>query len=339
MIKNAINTLSDSSIFPDSIHGPTLLNLPSNIHICHFYKKKEDLIELLFPFFKEGLKKNEFCLWGVTSPLNVELATNALNKELNGTLSNFIKSGQIEIFDITELYGKESFDAMAVKDGFLKKVFSALGKGWNGFRCDGMTSGINLKNWKNFQTYEIEISRSLPEASTAICSYDLNTLTPENIIEVVSAHQACLVKKYGGWTVQQSVEHIALNESRRKEQEFRELADTIPQLAWIADNQGNIYWHNKRWHDYTGISVNQSINGGWEDAHDPTELPVLFKIWKQSNERICPFEVTLRLRNSKNTFSPFLIKMMPLQDQNGMIRKWIGIGTNHLDLPFHFKKP
>lgn len=41
-------------------------------HICQFYETKEDLTDILVPYFKAGLENNELCLWVTSQPLEVE---------------------------------------------------------------------------------------------------------------------------------------------------------------------------------------------------------------------------------------------------------------------------
>jgi hypothetical protein len=174
---------------------------PVNTHICHFYKSERDLLELLTPYFKEGLLQSEFCLWGVSAPLTVASAKRALDEALGGTLDSYVAKGQIEIFDVGRLYGNGIFDAMAVKDAFLVKVNQSRKLGWPAFRCDGMASGVDPKNWRNYQTYEAEVTRNMRSSTLALCSYDITTLSAENVIDVVNTHQACLMKKNGAWYV------------------------------------------------------------------------------------------------------------------------------------------
>src|SRR5688572_9682900 len=87
-----------------------LFRFPTNTHICHFYRTKEDLLDVMVPFFSQGLARNEFCLWGVTSPLSVEIATAALG-EVVDDIDSYQESQQLEIFDIGLLYGDSEFDA------------------------------------------------------------------------------------------------------------------------------------------------------------------------------------------------------------------------------------
>jgi len=48
---------------------------------------------------------------------------------------------------------------------------------------------------------------------------------------------------------------------RESESRFHLLADSIPQLAWMANSDGWIFWYNKRWFDYTGTTLEQME--GW----------------------------------------------------------------------------
>ena len=56
---------------------------------------------------------------------------------------------------------------------------------------------------------------------------------------------------------------------RESEARFRELADNISQFAWTADQAGWIYWYNKRWLDYTGITLDEMQGSGWQKVHHP----------------------------------------------------------------------
>ena len=62
------------------------------------------------------------------------------------------------------------------------------------------------------------------------------------------------------------VEEEALREG---EEQFRTLADNIPQLAWMARPDGWIFWYNRRWYEYTGTTLEQMEGWGWQAVHDP----------------------------------------------------------------------
>jgi hypothetical protein len=39
-----------------------LLDMPWGSHVCQFYERKEDLVKMLVPYFKQGLEKNDACV-------------------------------------------------------------------------------------------------------------------------------------------------------------------------------------------------------------------------------------------------------------------------------------
>ena len=52
--------------------------------------------------------------------------------------------------------------------------------------------------------------------------------------------------------------------SASSSEEFYALADNIPALAWMAYADGNIFWYNRRWYDYTGTTAETQFGTGWE---------------------------------------------------------------------------
>ena len=50
---------------------------------------------------------------------------------------------------------------------------------------------------------------------------------------------------------------------RQSENQFRTLANSIPQLAWMADAKGSIFWYNQRWYDFIGARRGDAEGWGW----------------------------------------------------------------------------
>jgi hypothetical protein len=86
-------------------------DVPWETHFCQFYQTKEDLIDILVPYFEAGLENNEFCMWITSEPLNSEDAKRALKKKVKN-LDDYITKGQIEMLDYSQWYTKpEYFDS------------------------------------------------------------------------------------------------------------------------------------------------------------------------------------------------------------------------------------
>lgn len=136
---------------------------------------------------------------------------------------------------------------------------------------------------------------------------------------------ALLVNAFNEMLLQIQTRDSALQES---EQQFRSLADSIPQLAWMADNQGNLFWYNRRWFEYTGTSQDQMAGWGWAAVHDPQVLPQVMEKWRLSVATGEPFEMTFPLRGADGVYRQFLTLAMPVRDTHGAIVRWFGSNTD-----------
>ncbi|MCA1596211.1 MAG: PAS domain S-box protein, partial [Chloroflexi bacterium] len=118
---------------------------------------------------------------------------------------------------------------------------------------------------------------------------------------------------------------------RETEGKFRLLADTIPQLAWVADPDGYIFWYNQRWHEYTGTTPQEMEGWGWQKVHDPQVLPDVLDRWIRSISSGEPFDMVFPLRGADGLFRPFLTRVSPLRDDAGKIVNWFGTNTDISD--------
>ena len=115
---------------------------------------------------------------------------------------------------------------------------------------------------------------------------------------------------------------------RQSEQQFRTLADSIPNLAWWANGNGYITWYNRRWYEYTGTTHEQMEGWGWQSVHDPNELPRVLERWRASLATGEPFDMIFPLRGADGVFRPFLTRVMPLKDEEGRVTRWFGTNTD-----------
>lgn len=115
---------------------------------------------------------------------------------------------------------------------------------------------------------------------------------------------------------------------RESEAQFRQLANSIPQLAWMAKPTGEVFWYNDRWYAYTGTTLEQTSGWGWECVHDPEMLPVIKERWLESLSSGEPFEMDVPLRGTDGAFRWFLTRVEPVLDSSGTIVMWFGTNTD-----------
>ncbi len=118
---------------------------------------------------------------------------------------------------------------------------------------------------------------------------------------------------------------FALKES---EERFRSFADSIQNLAWMADSEGWIYWYNQRWYDYTGTTFDEMQGWGWGKVHHPDHVESVVNYVKKAWYRPVPFELTFPLRGKNGDYRWFLTRCVPVKNKDGEIVRWIGTNTD-----------
>jgi len=124
----------------------------------------------------------------------------------------------------------------------------------------------------------------------------------------------------------------ALDEIRTSETKLRQVIDTIPTLAWCNLADGPNEFLNKRWHEYTGLSPEESHGWGWQVAFHPEDLPALMEKWRELLVSGEPGEIEARLRRHDGVFRWFLIRVEPLRDPTGKVIRWYGTSTDIQEL-------
>jgi len=115
---------------------------------------------------------------------------------------------------------------------------------------------------------------------------------------------------------------------RTSEEELRALANSIPQLAWIANFDGAMSWYNERWYEYTGTVPSQVLGDGWQQVYDPDCLPSMMEHWAASVRSGQPFEMEFPIRGADGHFRWFLTRANPVRDASGHLLRWFGTSTD-----------
>jgi PAS domain S-box-containing protein len=110
------------------------------------------------------------------------------------------------------------------------------------------------------------------------------------------------------------------------ERQFRTLADSIPQLVWMAEADGHIFWFNRHWYDYTGAAL--AGDHDWQSFLAPDAEWDARYYWAQALEAGTALEVELPLLGSNGQSGPFLTRIIPLRDAAGSVYRWIGTHIN-----------
>jgi len=117
-------------------------------------------------------------------------------------------------------------------------------------------------------------------------------------------------------------------EAAAREQQFLTLANSISQLAWIADGEGSIFWYNDRWYDYTGTTLEEMQGWGWQKVHHPDEVARVVERIKVAFATGEPWEDTFPLRSKTGEYRWFLSRALPITNEEGRVVRWFGTNTD-----------
>ncbi len=120
----------------------------------------------------------------------------------------------------------------------------------------------------------------------------------------------------------------ALAAIKDSETNLRRVIDTIPTLAWCNSPDGPNEFLNKRWHEYTGRSHEESTGWGWQAAFHPEDVPPMMKKWRELLASGEPGEIEARLRRHDGVYRWFLIRVEPFRDERGRLLRWYGTSTD-----------
>jgi PAS domain S-box-containing protein len=115
---------------------------------------------------------------------------------------------------------------------------------------------------------------------------------------------------------------------QESEEKFRTMANSIPQLAWIARADGYIFWFNQRWYEYTGTTLEQVEGWGWQSVYDPRVIMTVIEKWQGAINAGKPFEMEFPLRGADGRLRTFLTRVQPLKDAAGRVLQWFGTNTD-----------
>jgi PAS domain S-box-containing protein len=199
-------------------------DVPWGTHFCHFYETKEDLLDMLIPYFKAGLENNEFCMWIVYDPLDVEEARNAL-KGASTEAERHLEAGDIEIVPHTQWYLKGGvFDLQRIIDGWENKLTQAVEKGYAGMRVNGNEGWLTEKDWKNFAAYEKKRSELIADKRMIVlCSYPLTVTKAAELFDVARTHEFVIAKRHGNW------EFLETQELKQTKADLKRLNEDVEQ--------------------------------------------------------------------------------------------------------------
>ncbi len=133
-------------------------------------------------------------------------------------------------------------------------------------------------------------------------------------------------------TNQQTEDESRAGSGPERDDGFRLLVETIPQLVWRARADGDWVWSSRQWQDFTGQSDGASRHRGWLATVHPDDRAHTEAAWAgaQAEGRL-RIEHRL-LQAATGGYRWFETRALPARDADGRVREWFGTATDIHDL-------
>jgi len=177
--------------------------VPWGSHFCIFYETKQDLLDVLVPFFRAGLEQNEFCLWvvGGFEFVTIKAAREALGKRVP-QLEDWLRKGNIQILTHKQLFGTRGrIDPATAIARVRKKMTGAVAKGLAGVRWNGSPTWVRLNlQARRFREFEREVDVLLADHPIiATCTFPVALSSADEILDAARTHEFAVTVRKGVW--------------------------------------------------------------------------------------------------------------------------------------------
>jgi len=182
---------------------PGVSQIPYGVHMCCFYKTREELVAALVPFFLAGLRANERCVWITAEPFPAVDAIVELEKAGMDARAQ-IERGALVVRDFSDWYAEAgALKGSDVVDLWLAEEARTLAAGYTGMRITGNVTFLQGgEDWSVFMEYEALVNRAFAgRRIVTLCTYWLEQCGPTEMMEVLQRHNAALERPDEGWQV------------------------------------------------------------------------------------------------------------------------------------------
>ncbi|KAI5203811.1 hypothetical protein E4T38_05036 [Aureobasidium subglaciale] len=114
----------------------------------------------------------------------------------------------------------------------------------------------------------------------------------------------------------------------QNERQFEDITNMIPQMIWTTTPTGQHDYYSRRWYEYTGLSVDQSLGNGWENPFHPDDMELTGKRWAHSLASGEEYRTEYRCQSKDGDWRWMLGRAVPMKDSSGKIVKWFGTCTD-----------
>ncbi|OPY91547.1 MAG: putative diguanylate cyclase YegE [Syntrophaceae bacterium PtaU1.Bin231] len=119
---------------------------------------------------------------------------------------------------------------------------------------------------------------------------------------------------------------------RASEQRHRSYIELTGQLGWTANAAGEVVEDLPAWRAFTGQGEEEIKGAGWANALHPDDRERALEAWRKALATKSAYELECRVRRRDGVYRHWLARAVPLLDEDGGIREWLGTLTDITDM-------
>lgn len=119
---------------------------------------------------------------------------------------------------------------------------------------------------------------------------------------------------------------------RVSEEQYRELANAIPQIVWTASPDGSLTHLNSKAVEYTGVAEAALTGWSWQNVIHPDDVSHAVSEWSIALRDGVPRTFEMRIRRTDGEYRWHIARQRPIRSTAGQIESWVGTCTDVDDL-------
>jgi PAS domain S-box-containing protein len=122
---------------------------------------------------------------------------------------------------------------------------------------------------------------------------------------------------------------LAEQRIKASEENWRVLAETVPQFVWTTQPDGAVDYFNQRFYKYVGSSPDQALGYRWKQFLHPDDVERVVALLQKALVTGSSYELAYRIRESQTgTYRWFLTRSLLVRDEGGQITRWVSTSTD-----------
>lgn len=117
-------------------------------------------------------------------------------------------------------------------------------------------------------------------------------------------------------------------ESHSTHDASRLLADAIPHIVWTMTPDGVVTYFNRRWTEYTGLDLEETLRNGAETLVHPDDRAAIIELMQRARDTGRDLETWYRLRRRDGAYRWHRAMVIPLERDGERVVSWVGTATD-----------